>query len=94
MNSPIVVVLEEHGLPAFTNSPQSYGKALQKCIDGLAPTHGNLLSVVSRTIGQRTQYHFAIFDGTGTPVEVAKAAVEPEAEESTSKPKSKRAKAA
>jgi hypothetical protein len=63
---PNVQILEQHGLPLYSTSPESYAAQLEATLLGLELQYGPVVGIVDKQFGRAT-YHFAIYT---TPVEV------------------------
>jgi hypothetical protein len=59
-----VRILQEHGVPLFTTSVQSFAKQLEDSLTKLEQDMGSApVAIIERSIGRST-YHLAIFAGS------------------------------
>ena len=59
-----VKILQEHGVPLFTTSVQSFAKQLEDSLSQLEKAMGSApIAIIERSIGRST-YHLAIFAGS------------------------------
>jgi hypothetical protein len=78
-----VKILQEHGVPLYSTSIQSYAKQLEDSLTGLEGAMGSApVAIIERSIGRST-YHLAIFRDPA----VEESAVAPVAKASKAKTK-------
>jgi hypothetical protein len=69
-----VRILQEHGVPLFTTSVQSFAKQLEDSLTQLEQDMGSApVAIIERSIGRST-YHLAIFAGSAESAPAAKRA--------------------